>query len=101
MEYTEDDLNTIAGLLAPDHSSGCAGAPLLLLKYQDLAFPSRSEAVPITWHLTGALGSRLRFIVRHFPLVKHPHAEVAAAAAEAACRFDHREHAVRTALGKD
>ncbi|MBC7705197.1 MAG: hypothetical protein H7274_14800 [Rhodoferax sp.] len=101
MEYTEDDLNTIAGLLAPDHSSGCAGAPLLLLKYRDYAFPSQSKAVPTTWHRPGALGSRLRFIVRHFPLVKHPHAELAAAAAEAAFRFDHREHAVRTALGTD
>jgi protein-disulfide isomerase len=109
MNNTEDDLDSIAGLLASDHSTGSARTDLLLLEYGDYECPSCSEAEPVTRHLVEAFGSRLRFIFRHFPLVEHPHAELAAEAAEAAAAqdrfwpmhhllFTHRQHLELDAL---
>jgi protein-disulfide isomerase len=88
MNNTEDGLNTIEELLDSDHSTGAAGAALLLLEYGDYECPSCSEAEPATRHLIEVFGSRLRFVYRHFPLVEHPHAELAAEAAEAAAAQD-------------
>lgn len=85
MNRTETDTSQIAGLLAVDHSTGADGAALLLLEYGDYECPACSEAEPVTRHLVDAFGSRLKFVFRHFPLVEaHPHAELAAEAAEAA-----------------
>lgn len=85
MKRTHHDPDTIAGLLAVDHSTGPTRAAVWLLEYGDYESPACREAEPITRHLTEAYGGRLRFIYRHFPLVEdHPHAELAAEAAEAA-----------------
>jgi protein-disulfide isomerase len=88
MNNTEDELDAVAGLLASDHSTGSARAESLLLEYGDYECPSCSEAEPVTRHLIDAFGSRLRFVFRHFPLAEHPHAELAAEAAEAAAAQD-------------
>jgi protein-disulfide isomerase len=88
MNNTNDDLDLVAALLASDHSTGSAGASLLLLEYGDYECPSCSEAEPVTRHLIEAFGTKLRFVFRHFPLVEHPHAELAAEAAEAAAAQD-------------
>jgi hypothetical protein len=48
MNNTKDDLDSVAALLASDHSTGSAGAALLLLEYGDYECPSCSEAEPVT-----------------------------------------------------
>ena len=86
---TEDDLTHIAGLLAADHIAGSEHAKLQLLEYGDYECPSCVEAEPVTRHLVEAFGKRMKFVFRHFPLVEvHPHAELAAEAAEAAAAQD-------------
>jgi len=75
----------IAGLSAADHSIGEAQAALVLVEYGDYESPACTEAEAVTRHLIEAFGKQLRFVFRHFPLVElHPHAELAAEAAEAA-----------------
>ena len=72
-------------LSAADHSQGSANAALTLLEYGDYECPASMQAEPLTRHLVQAFGERLRFVFRHCPLVEvHPHAELAAEAAEAA-----------------
>ena len=83
-----DELDTIASLLASDHSTGGAHARLHLLEYGDYESASCGEAELETRHLLEVFGNRLRFTFRHFPLVEHPHAEQAAEAAEAAAAQD-------------
>jgi len=74
-----------AGLLATDHIAGSNHAALVLVEYGDYACPSCVEAEPLTRHLVEVFGSQMKFIFRHYPLVEiHPHAEIAAEAAEAA-----------------
>lgn len=110
MNNTEDDLTRIAGLLAADHVAGSDHARLLLLEYGDYECPSCVEAEPVTRHLIEAFGTRMKFVFRHFPLVEvHPHAELAAEAAEAAAAqhkfwpmhhllFTHSQHLTLGAL---
>jgi protein-disulfide isomerase len=89
MNNSEDDLTRIAGLLAADHIAGSEQARLLLLEYGDYECPACVEAEPLTRHLIEAFGKRMKFVFRHFPLVEvHPHAELAAEAAEAAAAQD-------------
>jgi protein-disulfide isomerase len=72
-------------LEAAEHSLGDPHAKVTLLEYGDYECPSCIQAEPLTRHLVETFGSRLRFVFRHFPLVEvHPHAELAAEAAEAA-----------------
>jgi len=74
-----------AGLAAADHTLGAAHASLTLLEYGDYECPACIQAERLMQHLVEAFGKRLRFVFRHFPLVEvHPHAELAAEAAEAA-----------------
>ncbi len=81
----EDAPGRIVGLSAADHVAGSEHAGLLLVEYGDYECPSCVEAEPVTRHLTEVFGKRMRFVFRHFPLVEvHPHAELAAEAAEAA-----------------
>ncbi len=88
-KVTERDTGHIAGLLAADHIAGSAHAKLLLLEYGDYECPSCVEAEPATLHLIEVFGTRMQFVFRHFPLVEvHPHAELAAEAAEAAAAQD-------------
>lgn len=70
---------------AADHAQGPADAPVTLVEYGDYECPYCGRAFPIVKQLRQVLGDRLRFVFRHFPLNNvHPHASVAAQAAEAA-----------------
>lgn len=74
-----------AALAAADHVLGNPQASVTLLEYGDYECPSCIQAEPFTQHLVASHGQRLRFVFRHFPLLEvHPHAELAAEAAEAA-----------------
>ncbi len=85
MTSDKHDPDTVTGLLATDHSTGSEHAALTLLEYGDYECPSCSAAEPVTQHVVLTFGSRMRFVYRHYPLVEvHPHAELAAEAAEAA-----------------
>lgn len=68
-----------------DHIQGSIKAPMTLLEYGDYECPFCGEAHPLVKQIQQALGNRLCFAYRHFPLTNvHPHAEHAAEAAEAA-----------------
>jgi formate-nitrite transporter family protein len=68
-----------------DHVSGPDDAPVTLVEYGDFECPHCGRAHPIVQSIQRQLGSRLRFVFRHFPLTEiHPHAKHAAEAAESA-----------------
>jgi protein-disulfide isomerase len=70
---------------ADDHAQGPADAPVTLVEYGDYECPHCGRAYPIVKEVQRALGHRLRFVFRNFPLKEvHPHAQHAAEAAEAA-----------------
>ena len=70
---------------ATDHILGPASAPVTLIEYGDFECPSCLQAHGALQILRSHFGSNLRFVFRHFPLREvHPHAELAAEAAEAA-----------------
>ncbi|MGB7158539.1 MAG: thioredoxin domain-containing protein [Tepidisphaeraceae bacterium] len=68
-----------------DHAQGPPDAPVTLVEYGDYECPYCGKAYPIIKRLQKAMGERLRFVFRNFPLnTIHAHASVAAQAAEAA-----------------
>lgn len=68
-----------------DHSVGPASAPVTLVEYGDFECPACAQASHVVNLLLTHFGEHLRFVFRHFPLREvHPHAELAAEAAEAA-----------------
>jgi protein-disulfide isomerase len=70
---------------AVDHILGSASAPVTVVEYGDFECPSCAQAHPAVAMLRAHFGPRLRFVYRHYPQREaHPHAELAAEAAEAA-----------------
>ncbi|MFT4039541.1 MAG: thioredoxin domain-containing protein [Thermomicrobiales bacterium] len=70
---------------AQDWSSGPADAPVTLVEYGDFECPHCGAMEPVVHAVRQHFGDSLRFVFRHFPLSSsHPHAEIAAEAAEAA-----------------
>jgi len=70
---------------AQDHSAGPANAPVTLVEYGDYECPYCGEAYPVLKAVQQAMGNRLRFVFRNFPISEiHPHALRAAQFAEAA-----------------
>jgi len=70
---------------ASDHAAGPDDAPVTLVEYGDYECPYCGMAHPIVKRAQRELGNRLRFVFRNFPLAEsHPHARLAAQAAEAA-----------------
>jgi protein-disulfide isomerase len=68
-----------------DHLQGPEHAPVTLLEYGDFECPSCKAAAQGPKLLLERFPNKIRFIFRHFPLEKaHPHALMAAEAAEAA-----------------
>lgn len=68
-----------------DHAQGPATAAVTLVQYGDYQCPHSAKAVDIVKKVRLKFGDRLRFVYRHFPLIlKHPRAQPAAEAAEAA-----------------
>jgi protein-disulfide isomerase len=71
--------------LERDHIQGESSAPLTLIEYGDYECPHCAHAHPIVKEIQKTLGKDLCFVFRNFPLTEvHPHAELAAEAAEAA-----------------
>jgi len=89
---------------ATDHVLGPATAKVTIVEYGDFECPSCGQAYPAVKMLLKRFGDRVRFVFRQFPLVEvHPHAELAAEAAEAAgaqhkfwpvhdLLFEHQQH---------
>lgn len=72
-------IDTLDHALGPPH-----GGPVVL-EYGDFECPSCAQAYPAVKILMDRFGHRFRFVFRHFPLAEiHPHALLAAEAAEAA-----------------
>ncbi len=70
---------------ARDHIVGPADAPLTLVEYADFECPFCAKATGVAREVREHYGDRLRYVYRHLTLPDvHPHAELAAAAAEAA-----------------
>ena len=68
-----------------DHVAGPADAPVTLVEYGDYECPHCGRAYLVVKAIQQELGSQLRFVFRNFPLAEaHPHARLAAQAAEAA-----------------
>jgi len=68
-----------------DHAKGPTTAPVTLVEYGDYECPHCGRAYPIVKELQERMGDRMRFVFRNFPLTEiHPHAGLAAQAAEAA-----------------
>jgi protein-disulfide isomerase len=73
-----------------DHVLGDEAAPVTLVEYGDFECPYCGMAHPIVQAAQENLGSDLRLVFRHFPLAEsHPHARLAAQAAEAAAAQGH------------
>ena len=68
-----------------DHIRGPADAPLTLVEYGDFECPFCARATGAVADLRERFGDQLRYVFRHLPLSDvHPHAQLAAEAAEAA-----------------
>jgi protein-disulfide isomerase len=68
-----------------DHVDGPADAPHTVVEYGDFECPACGAAFPEVERFRALMGSTIRFVFRHFPLTQvHPHALIAAEAAEAA-----------------
>jgi protein-disulfide isomerase len=68
-----------------DHIQGPADAAVTLIEYGDYECPYCGAAYPIVKEVQARMAERLRFVFRNFPIsTAHPHAELAAEAAEAA-----------------
>jgi len=100
--------DSLTGSLTPavgkrDHVQGSSSAIVTLVEYGDFQCPFCGDAYPIIKSLQQHFGETLRFVFRHFPLVRvHAYAERAAEAAEAAaaqgkfwemhdCLFEHQD----------
>lgn len=69
----------------PDHIIGPATAAMTLVEYGDFECPACGQAYSIVHRLLDRFTGELRFVFRNFPLATaHPHAQLAAEAAEAA-----------------
>jgi protein-disulfide isomerase len=70
---------------ATDHILGPADARATMIEYGDFECPSCAQAHPAVKLMLSHFGDQVRYVFRHFPLREvHPHAELAAEAAEAA-----------------
>lgn len=67
-----------------DHVRGRLDAPLTVVEFADFECPFCARATGVMHDLEARFGDQLRYVFRHLPLEVHPHAELAAEAAEAA-----------------
>jgi protein-disulfide isomerase len=70
---------------ATDHILGPASARVVIVEYGDFECPTCAQAHGAIKVMLKGFGDNVRFVFRHYPVVAaHPHAELAAEAAEAA-----------------
>lgn len=84
---TMDEIVDLAEDVDParDHIRGGHDAPVTLVEYGDYECLYCGQAEPVVRELLRAFGEDLRYVWRHLPLSDvHPHAQIAAEAAEAA-----------------
>ena len=68
-----------------DHLLGAESARVVIVEYGDFECPNCGQAYPAVKLLLRHFEHRVRYAFRHFPLTEvHPHAQLAAEAAEAA-----------------
>ena len=68
-----------------DHVLGPSDAPVTMVEYSDYECPFCGQAHQIVASVLSTVGDLVRYVPRHFPLSQiHPHALLAAQAAEAA-----------------
>jgi protein-disulfide isomerase len=85
MSTTWESFLTVPVTPERDHIIGRPDAPLTLVEYGDYECPFCGMAYPVTEEIIDQLRDDLLFAYRHFPLSTiHPHAALAAEAAEAA-----------------
>jgi protein-disulfide isomerase len=79
-------MSSLAQPVSPaDHVLGPEDAPVTLVEYGDYECPHCGRAYRVLDDVLRRVGDEVRFVYRHFPLSQiHPHAMVAAQAAEAA-----------------
>jgi Na+/H+ antiporter NhaA len=85
--HTEDEILDLADDVDParDHIRGAHDALVTLLEYGDYECPYCGQAETVVRELLDSFGDELRYVWRHLPLNDvHPHAQMAAEAAEAA-----------------
>ncbi|MEP7018937.1 MAG: Na+/H+ antiporter NhaA [Actinomycetota bacterium] len=85
---TAESIVDLADPVDPDHDHirGPNEAPVTLVEYADFECPYCGQAEPIVRELLADFGD-IRYVWRHLPLRDvHPHAQIAAEAAEAAAR---------------
>ena len=83
MSYTPPSLTVPVG--PEDWIAGPDNAPVTFVEYGDFECPHCGEMEPVLRSLREWAADKMRFVFRHFPLTgSHPHAELAAEAAEAA-----------------
>jgi NhaA family Na+:H+ antiporter len=82
----KDDTAKLTPTIAnQDHTLGPEDAPVTLVEYGDYECPYCRQVGPIIRELQARFGDRMCYVFRHFPLTTaHPHAQLAAEAAEAA-----------------
>ncbi|HEV2915601.1 MAG TPA: thioredoxin domain-containing protein [Pyrinomonadaceae bacterium] len=66
------------------HARGGNNAPITLEEYGDYQCPPCGGLAPVLKNVEAEYGQRVRFVFRQYPLPIHPHALIAAQAAEAA-----------------
>lgn len=85
MEQPRPDQLTVRVDPARDHVQGVPSAEFTLVEFGDFECPFSAKAAVSVRRLQRRLGERLCFVYRQFPLNhKHPHAQLAAEASEAA-----------------
>lgn len=76
-------------VLPDDHVVGSGAVSLTVITYCDFECPYCRQACFLIDGLRTRFTDRVRFVYRHFPLIKkHPHAQLAAEASEAAALQD-------------
>jgi protein-disulfide isomerase len=89
MDQPRPDQLTIRVDPERDHLQGPATAPFVLVEFGDFECPFSAKAAFSVRRLQRRLGERFCFVYRQFPLNhKHPHAQLAAEASEAAATQD-------------
>ncbi len=78
-------MNLAVAVGKSDHAQGPEDAPVTVVEYGDYQCPYCADMNPMIKAIAKAMGTQLRFVFRHMPLLEmHPYAQHAAEAAEAA-----------------
>lgn len=84
-EQTADSMLDLLPLRKDDHIRGGKNPEITLVEFGDYECPACGEAYQVIRRIESEMRDRLRFVFRQFPYARlHPHAELAAQAAESA-----------------